>query len=116
MAERLFITPKTVHNHLFNARKKLSLHKTVELFRVEIEKEESSEDNIYLTSRWSEVLEAYLDGLTDKKIAEQLGIGYSAVRRHKERMKDANGCNSMRELGAFYKRGRKASEDKTHDD
>lgn len=54
-------------------------------------------------------------GLTDRSIAEQLGIGYSTVRRHKERMRDANDCHSMRELGSLFQSGRRASEEKTHE-
>ena len=34
IAQRLFITQKTVHNHLFNARKKLNIRKTSEIFRI----------------------------------------------------------------------------------
>lgn len=68
-----------------------------------------------LTRRWREIFEAYIGGMTDRDIAELLGIGYSTVRRHKERMRDANECNSMRELSSLYKNGRMAEEDGTHE-
>lgn len=52
-----------------------------------------------------------MEGLTDRNIAKQLGIGYSTVRRHKERMQDANGCRSMRELVALLADNRTEEED-----
>lgn len=103
-----------MHNHLFNARKKLHIRKTAELFRISTKEDGVQDDNIRLTRRWREVFEAYIGGLTDRSIAEQLGIGYSAVRRHKERMRDANDCNSMRELGSLFQSGHRG-EEKTHE-
>lgn len=55
-----------------------------------------------------------MEGLTDRSIAKQLGIAYSTVRRHKERMRDANGCRSMRELVALLADNR-TEEEETHE-
>ena len=100
-----------MHNHLFNARKKLNIHKTAELFRISTKKDGRQDDNMRLTRRWREIFEAYIGGLTDRSIAEQLGIGYSAVRRHKERMLDANDCHAMRELSSLFQNGHRAGEE-----
>lgn len=104
IAQRLFITQKTVHNHLFNSRKKLNIRKTSEIFRIAKKEKDILTENIYLTQRWREILDAYTEGLSDKQIAEQIGISYSTVRRHKERMQNANNCTSMRELCSQYKK------------
>lgn len=58
--------------------------------------------SIRLTRRGSEVFTLILDGVGNKQIAEQLGITYSAVRRHREKMLLCNGCESMNELIAKY--------------
>ena len=59
--------------------------------------------DIKLTSRGREVFRLVLSGLTDKEIAHELGITYSGVRRHREKMLLANGCKTMNELiSRFY--------------
>ena len=55
-----------------------------------------------LTPRGAEVFRLILEGVTDHGIAKRLGISYSGVRRHKEKMLLANGCASMLELVAKY--------------
>lgn len=101
---RLFITPKTVNNHLFNARKKLNIHKSVELFLLNAEKIDTLFDSVHLTRRWRDVLRLHMNGFTDIQIGKILGISYSAVRRHKERMLISNNCDSMRSLVALYQK------------
>ncbi len=55
------------------------------------------------TKRGSEVFQLYLKGYSGRKIGTILGMSYSGVRRHKEKMVSANSCASMRELAArFY--------------
>ena len=58
--------------------------------------------HIKLTPRGAEVFRRILQGASDRQIAEHLGISYSGVRRHKEKMLLANGCEFMRELIARY--------------
>jgi DNA-binding CsgD family transcriptional regulator len=54
--------------------------------------------SIKLTPRGREVFMLILKGITDKHIASLMGISYSAVRRHKEKMLFQNDCYSMLEL------------------
>jgi len=53
---------------------------------------------IRLSPRGKEVFQLMLKGLSDKQIGESLGISYSGVRRHKEKMLLANGCSTVLEL------------------
>ena len=62
-----------------------------------------------LSPRGKEVFTLILEGLSVKQIALRLGISYSGVRRHKEKMLLANDCNTMLELIAKL---RSASEEK----
>lgn len=101
---KLFIAPKTVNNHLFNARKKLNLHKSVEFFLLNNDKMDILTGNLRLTCRGREVFKLYLSGFTDTQIKEILGISYSSIRKHKEKMLIANNCDSMRALGALSQR------------
>lgn len=57
---------------------------------------------IKLTTRGKEVFQLILEGVGDKQIGERLSISYSGVRRHKEKMLIANGCQSMLELISKY--------------
>ncbi len=59
---------------------------------------------IKLTPRGATVFGLTLQGANDKKIAAHMGISYSAVRRHKEKMLYSNGCATMLELVAKYYR------------
>ena len=59
---------------------------------------------IKLTPRGATVFGLTLQGVNDKKIAAHMGISYSAVRRHKEKMLYSNGCVTMLELVAKYYR------------
>lgn len=58
--------------------------------------------NIKLTPRGKEVFLLILDGLKTNQIAHHLGISRSGVRRHREKMIQDNGCESMIELIAKY--------------
>ena len=58
-----------------------------------------------LTPRGTEVFQLILKGVSDKNIGENLGMSYSGVRRHKEKMLLMNGCNTMLELVSKYYEG-----------
>ena len=53
---------------------------------------------IRLSPRGKEVFQLILKGLSDRQIGECLGISYSGVRRHKEKMLLANSCSTVLEL------------------
>lgn len=57
---------------------------------------------IRLTPRGREVFELAMHGLSIKKISERLGISYSGVLRHREKMFLQNNCTSMPQLIAMY--------------
>lgn len=57
---------------------------------------------IKLTPRGTEVFRLTLDGFSTSRIALCLDISRSGVRRHREKMLQANGCDSMLELIAKY--------------
>ena len=57
---------------------------------------------IQLTPRGREVFELAMHGLSIKKISERLGISYSGVLRHREKMFLQNHCTSMPQLIAMY--------------
>ena len=57
---------------------------------------------LVLTPRGKEVFELILDGKTSNEIAGFLGISYSGVLRHREKMLEQNDCHSMNELVAKY--------------
>ena len=61
-----------------------------------------SKHSIKLTPRGAEVFRLSLDGFSTTRIARCLKITRSGVRRHREKMLMANGCNSMLELVAKY--------------
>ena len=61
-----------------------------------------SPNPLKLTPRGAEVFQLILTGMSDKKIGEALGMSYSGVRRHKEKMLLVNGCNTLLELVAKY--------------
>ena len=54
------------------------------------------------TPRGKEVFLNIFEGLTDKRSAERLRVGYSCVRKHREIMLRQNNCKSMLELIARY--------------
>ena len=64
---------------------------------------EASISTIQLTPRGREVFELAMSGLSIREISKRLGISYSGVLRHREKMLLANECNSMLELIATYR-------------
>lgn len=93
---------KIVHLHLSHIRKKLSIHSTIEIMIYICRGMKFPQHNIKLTPRGKEVFLLILDGLKTNQIAHHLGISRSGVRRHREKMIQDNGCESMIELIAKY--------------
>jgi DNA-binding CsgD family transcriptional regulator len=54
-----------------------------------------------VSEREREVLALYVAGLTRKEIAAQLGIAASTVATYLDRIKEATGCTSRREMVAL---------------
>ncbi len=66
-------------------------------------KQNMSMQHLMLSSRGKEVFSLILQGYRDKEIGSLLGISYSGVRRHKEKMLRGNNCASILELvGRYY--------------
>lgn len=87
--------------HLATVRKQLGVHSSIEMLHV-LCGSEGSYDSLKFTPRGKEVFKLILSGMSDKKIAECLGISYSGVRRHKEKMLLVNGCTTVLELISKY--------------
>lgn len=102
ISSKLFIARKTVHNHLLNIRTKLNIHTTIEITTNNIKYEDIQNSTLKFTERGKKVFALHLSGIPDWKIGEMLGMSYSGVRRHKEKMLNANACKSMRELVLRY--------------
>ena len=95
----------TVYWHLAAIRKAFDIHSNIELLHHlnEEEEPEASISTIRLTPRGREVFELAMSGLSIREISKRLGISYSGVLRHKEKMLLTNECNSMLELIAKYR-------------
>ena len=100
---RLNITRKTVHKYLIRARKKLLITRSIHLFRINTEVIDEIQDVIRLTKRGRSVFQLFLRGFRDREIGEMLGMSYSGVRRHKEKILQTNACATMHELACMYK-------------
>lgn len=55
-----------------------------------------------LSQRGVKVFAFILDGMNTMQIAKRLGISYSGVRRHREKMLRDNHCVTMSELIALH--------------
>lgn len=82
--------------------KKIGVRSSIAMLHILDKKTEKSMSAIKLTPRGKEVFQLVLTGLNDIKIADRLGITYSGVRRHREKMLLANRCDTMLELVAKY--------------
>lgn len=92
----------TVYWHLAIVRKIFGVHSNIELLHQLTEEPETDMSTIQLTPRGREVFELALHGLSIKEISERLGISYSGVLRHREKMFLQNHCTSMPQLIAKY--------------
>lgn len=91
-----------IHLHLFHIRKKFSVHTTIEIMRCVGEMITYPRAPIKLTPRGTYVFYMSLNGFTTVRIARDLKMTKSGVRRHREKMLLVNDCNSMLELAAKY--------------
>mgnify|MGYP000293781647 CR=1 FL=1 len=102
IAREMRTSRKLIHLHLSRIRKKFSVHTTIEIMRCTGETLAYPKHPIKLTPRGAEVFRLSLSGVNTTRIARCLKISRSGVRRHREKMLMANGCNSMLELVAKY--------------
>ena len=79
------------------------VHTSIEMLNAINAEREMLSASLKLTPRGAEVFSLIIKGLSDKRIGEVLGISYSGVRRHKEKMLLANGCESILKLVAKYR-------------
>ena len=100
IAEKLYISPKTVHRHLANLRQRYGFVKSLELTNLFFLKK--NDTKMRLTNRENEILRLASEGFSSRQISLRLGISFSTVRRHKENMLLKNECSSMRELLAHF--------------
>ena len=103
IALQLNITKGSVYKYLIAARKKLLITKSIHLFRINSDVIDEIQDVIHLTKRGKSVFQLFLRGLRDREIGEKLGMSYSGVRRHKEKILQTNACTTMYELALMYK-------------
>ena len=96
------IQVSTVYWHLLRIRKQFNAHVSVEMLGLMHKESQDAENGIKLTPRGREVFRLIREGWSDQRIAGYLGISYSGVRRHREKMLLDNGCDSMLELVARY--------------
>ena len=101
-AGNLSIEVATVYWHLAAIRKAFGVHSNIELLHHLNEEPEASISTIRLIPRGREVFELAMSGLSIREISKRLGISYSGVLRHREKMLLANECNPMLELIAKY--------------
>ncbi len=78
------------------------MHSSLEILSALYDNENLSFENLVLTPRGTKVFELILKGHTIEEIALELGMSYSGVRRHKEKMILANNCSTMKELVSKY--------------
>lgn len=103
IASMLDIKNETVYNHLIKIRKKLCVKRTTELFFIDGPYIDNIQNVLHLTPRGKAVFQLHLRGLIDKEIGKTLGMSYSGVRRHKEKMLADNNCKSMSSLVCLYR-------------
>ena len=107
IAQVLSVSYGTVRWHLENLRADFLVHTTRELLlKINIHQstEAAQSAKLKLSPRGKQVLELFMNSFTYQQIAMQLGMSVSGVRRHCEKMLWKNGCRSMIELIAKYKR------------
>lgn len=103
IAQKLSIEVTTVYWHLAILRKIFGVHSNIALLYILNNNLDMNTTTIQLTPRGKEVFELAMHGLTTEEISERLGISYSGVLRHKEKMLLVNKCSSMMELIAKYR-------------
>ena len=102
IAATLSLNYSYIRRLLAGIHKEYGVHKTCELLLMIDAVVPSIRPTVRLTPRGKEVLELYMRGHTYREIAERLGMGIGGVRRHLEKMRWQNDCESMLELIAKY--------------
>lgn len=103
IANHLCISRKTVYRHLEDIRNNLNTHNSITILYNIYGECKCKKQNIKLTPRGFEVFSLIIQGKTDSYISKQLGISYSGVRKHKEKMLEQNDCTSIWQLlGKYY--------------
>jgi DNA-binding CsgD family transcriptional regulator len=72
------------------------------MLRLLPDESENALRRLKLTPRGREVFHLILEGISDREIGGRLGMSYSGVRGHKEKMLLANGCGTILEFVAIY--------------
>ncbi|SCM69937.1 LuxR C-terminal-related transcriptional regulator [Desulfovibrio sp. 86] len=80
----------------------LNVHSNVALMRVLSAQELPASSTVKLTPRGAEIFALILEDVSNTEIATRLGISYSTVRRHREKMLLCNACGTMKELIAKH--------------
>lgn len=96
------IERSTLYRHLANIRKIFRVNNYAEMMQSFSGSKIDVHSEVQLTPRGAEVFTLILSGMSDRHIAEHLGISYSAVRRHKEKMLQVNKCGTIKELIAKH--------------
>ena len=74
-------------------------------FSAEARRLEASVSRLRLTPRQSQVLALIASGLSDKEVAERLGLAHRTVRTHVDRLLREHGLRSRTEAVAAWLRG-----------
>lgn len=101
IARNLSIEVVTAYWHLATVRKIFGVHSNIELLHQLNEGTGADMSTIRLTPRGREIFELAMHGLSIKDISKRLGISYSGVLRHREKMFLQNDCTSMSQLIAM---------------
>lgn len=80
----------------------MGIHSNIEIMHTLNATQQTVPTGIKLSPRGAEVFTLILQSTSNTHIAEHLGVSYSAVRRHREKMLLDNGCSTMNELIAKY--------------
>lgn len=91
-----------MHRHLANIRQVLNVSNSMEMLSVLGNVPVSKPSSLRLTPRGALVFALLVQGVSVARIGQQLGISYSAVRRHCEKMLFQNKCDTMLELLAKH--------------
>ncbi len=102
MARELSIRRVIIYLHLANIRKRIGAQNSIEMLHMIRSATAATSHGLKFTPRGKEVFRLILEGNSDKQIGIRLGISYSGVRRHKEKMLLLNGCGTILELVAKY--------------
>lgn len=78
------------------------MHTSVEMLAVLGKKPDAGASSLRLTPRGAKVFALIVQGVSAARIGQRLGISYSAVRRHYEKMLFQNKCDTMLELLAKH--------------